>query len=438
MSRRGLLANGPGSSRTGSARPSTAASSSRGGRQQDKIQMPEYEPPSFALDTNARHALAELSRNTTDARRYGGELEKSVRLLGESVGEVNDRLQDRKEMLAARLEKRKDSGEEEDEDTRALRDAVDMLRQEAPGLTRRCDEGVRQVIDWMVEMEDARTAAANTVQEVEQESIGVETRAQAAQARANWRAQERERRIDSGQLKDDDEEEEEEDDEEDADDVGERLKGPLKRLRENKARLQADYDGKTPYQRYGLNNDYIQFKKQWHEAAHRDGKPLPDASKWFSSRNNHDSGEDEEEEDEDDDLIVAREKKDMRCPLSLVIMQEPFTSSKCNHTFEKTAIMEFLRSQPGRSTRCPQTGCSKEVSIRDFSLDHSMLRQIKRAQRQEANDDDDDDDDEEEDEANTSMRVTSHRKIKKEPRGRGRSDDVEEEEEEDGEEEEED
>lgn len=110
MSRRGLLANGPGSSRTGSARPSTAASSSRGGRQQNKIQMPEYEPPSFALDTNARHALAELSRNTTDARRYGGELEKSVRLLGESVGEVNDRLQDRKEMLAARLEKRKDSG----------------------------------------------------------------------------------------------------------------------------------------------------------------------------------------------------------------------------------------------------------------------------------------------------------------------------------------
>ncbi|KAI0174230.1 zinc-finger of the MIZ type in Nse subunit-domain-containing protein [Pestalotiopsis sp. NC0098] len=431
MSRRGLLANGPGSSRTGSARPGTATSSSRGGgrTQQDKIQMPEYEPPSFALDTNARHALAELSRNTTDARRYGAELEKSVRLLGESVGEVNDRLQDRKETLAARLEKRKDSGDEEDEDTKALRAAVDMLRQEAPGLTRRCDEGVRQVIDWMVEMEDARTAAANTVQEVEQESIGVETRAQAAQARANWRAQERERRIDSGQLNDDDEEEEEEkdqDEEEDADnDVGERLKGPLKRLRENKARLQADYEGKTPYQRYGLNNDYIQFKKQWHEAAHRDGKPLPDASKWFSSRN-HDSGEDEEEEEEDDDLIVAREKKDIRCPLSLVIMQEPFTSSKCNHTFEKTAIMEFLRSQPGRSTRCPQTGCSKEVSIRDFSLDHSMLRQIKRAQRQEANDDDDDDD-EEEDEANNSMRVTSHRKIKKEPRGRGRSEAVEEE-----------
>lgn len=368
MSRRGLLANGPGSSRTGSARPGTATSSSRGGgrTQQDKIQMPEYEPPSFALDTNARHALAELSRNTTDARRYGAELEKSVRLLGESVGEVNDRLQDRKETLAARLEKRKDSGDEEDEDTKALRAAVDMLRQEAPGLTRRCDEGVRQVIDWMVEMEDARTAAANTVQEVEQESIGVETRAQAAQARANWRAQERERRIDSGQLNDDDEEEEEEkdqDEEEDADnDVGERLKGPLKRLRENKARLQADYEGKTPYQRYGLNNDYIQFKKQWHEAAHRDGKPLPDASKWFSSRN-HDSGEDEEEEDdEDDDLIVAREKKDIRCPLSLVIMQEPFTSSKCNHTFEKTAIMEFLRSQPGRSTRCPQTGCSKVKS----------------------------------------------------------------------------
>ncbi|KAF7515403.1 hypothetical protein G7054_g14597 [Neopestalotiopsis clavispora] len=177
------------------------------------------------------------------------------------------------------------------------------------------------------------------------------------------------------------------------------------------------------YQRYGLNNDYIQFKKLWHDAAHRDGKALPDASKWFSSRGGHqqhdggdeDGDEEEGEDDEDDDLIVAREKKDLRCPLSMVMMQEPYTSAKCNHTFEKRAIQEFLRGHAGHQF---------------------MLRQIKRAQQEEANDDDDDEDDEVED-PDLSMRVTSHRNIKKEPRDRrhgGRAsavDDDEEEEEED-------
>jgi E3 SUMO-protein ligase NSE2 len=395
MSRR-LLSNAPIGSRHGSARPGTGVSGNSSGsrtshkrqrQQQQDEEMPEYEPPTFALDQRGRQALAELSKNTTEARKYGAELEKSVRLLGESVAEVNDRYTERRQVLARHLERRRERGgekqeegdeeeeEEEDDETRALRAAIDILRREVPDLTRRCDEGVREVIDWMVEMEDSRTAAANTVQEVEQESFRVADRAAAAQARAVRRQQLRERRIESGQgiKRDNDEAEEEEEDqdeEEDADDDegAEPVKGPLKRLRDNKAQLHADYESKSLYQRYGLNNDYIQFKKLWHDAAHRDGKALPDASKWFSSRGGqhqqHDGGdedgdEEEGEDDEDDDLIVAREKKDLRCPLSMVMMQEPYTSAKCNHTFEKRAIQEFLRGHAGRTARCPQTGCNQ-------------------------------------------------------------------------------
>ncbi|ETS74286.1 hypothetical protein PFICI_14152 [Pestalotiopsis fici W106-1] len=419
MSRR-LLSNAHGSSRHGSSRPGTGRgpSSNQRQRQQQGQEMPTYEPPSFALDARGRQALAELSKNTTEARKYGAELEKSVRLLGESVAEVNDRFTERKQVLARHLERRRERAaddedeEEEDDETRALRAAVDLLKKEVPELTKRCDEGVREVIDWMVEMEDSRTASANTVQEVEQESIRAADRAAAAQARANWRQQQRERQIESGQDVGDDDEEEPEEEEERA----EPFKGPLKRLHDNKAQLHADYEGKSLYQRYGLNNDYIQFKKLWHDAAHRDGKALPDASKWFSSRHN-DGEEDGDEEEEDDDLILAREKKDLRCPLSMVMMQEPYTSAKCNHTFEKKAIQEFLKSHAGRKARCPQTGCNQEVSIRDFSLDQFMLRQIKRAQRQDVDDDDDEDDQVEE--HDLSMRVTSHRNIKKEPRNRG-------------------
>jgi hypothetical protein len=31
----------------------------------------------------------------------------------------------------------------------------------------------------------------------------------------------------------------------------------------------------------------------------------------------------------------------------------------CKHTFNKPAIVEFLRQQPEHRAKCPQTGCSK-------------------------------------------------------------------------------
>jgi SUMO ligase MMS21 Smc5/6 complex component len=130
----------------------------------------------------------------------------------------------------------------------------------------------------------------------------------------------------------------------------------------NQARekLIADYEAKSLYQRYGLNNDYIQFKNLWHEAAHGDdGKPLPEAARWFSQNN----GDREDAEDEDEDLVIAGEVVDLKCPLSLVMMTEPYTSKQCKHTFQKVAIMEYLKSQPRGGGTCPQSGCDKVCSI---------------------------------------------------------------------------
>ncbi|KAH6648027.1 zinc-finger of the MIZ type in Nse subunit-domain-containing protein [Truncatella angustata] len=233
-------------------------------------------------------------------------------------------------------------------------------------------------------------------------------------------------RMENGEMPEDQEDEEEEEEgEEDEDDI--QITGPLQRLRDNKRKLLSDYEGKSLYQRYGLNNDYINFKKLWHLALQPPGaeeKPLPDATRWFDGRND----DSDDEEDEDEDVVVAGEVRSLRCPLSQVMMTEPYTNRDgCKHTFEKAAIFEYLGNKPGRRGMCPQTGCGKEVALNDFSLDQYVLRQIKRAQRQNDGEDDEEDEEDMEDEEgqDESMLVTSQRNIKKERRRRDDMDDDE-------------
>ncbi|KAK6066414.1 E3 SUMO-protein ligase nse2 [Seiridium cupressi] len=441
-SRRGLLSNAPASAQRqrNSARPgsSTQHTTASSRSAHDKIQLPPYEPLLCSLDLTARRALTELSNNATEARKYTAELANSTKLLGESVAEINDRYTEQKAKLRNRLEKQGADGGNPDEETQALQDAVEKLGQEVPELTRQCDEGVREVIDWGVELEDSRDALGTAVKEVEDESREAEQREQAAKDRRERIREARERRLDNPHPEDEDDEEPEDEDE---DEEAAEIRGPLKRLKANRTQLRADYEEKSLHQRYGLNNDYIQFKKLWHSAKHGDNKPVPDPSRWFTN-NYDDDGDEGDQEDEDEDLIVAGEKKDLRCPLSMVMMREPYTSAKCNHTFEKTAIIEFLGSKPGHRAMCPQTGCSQEVSITDFSLDQFMIRQIKRSQRQNDDDDDEDEDMAEEDPDESSskkqrltpdvvVRFMSQRNIKKERRGDVIEDDEDEEMEED-------
>ncbi len=110
-----------------------------------------------------------------------------------------------------------------------------------------------------------------------------------------------------------------------------------------------DYAKMSVHARYCLSNDYIQFKRTWHDARYPDKDvPLPDASKWFSRDGEPiieltgPSGEG----DDDDDLVVAREVRGFKCPLSLQTMKEPYSSNKCSHTFDKANILGFIRERP--------------------------------------------------------------------------------------------
>ncbi|KAI1472632.1 zinc-finger of the MIZ type in Nse subunit-domain-containing protein [Daldinia caldariorum] len=344
--------------------------------QQDNgpVELPNYEPLACPLSAEYIRALTQLS-TSKDTRKYEEQLNKSIELLSASVRDLNDKYEERKEALKKLQEKRADKDEKSDRE-RAEEKAVLALKNEVPTLTNDCNLAVQSVIDLKIELEDGNAALRRTAQNVETEA------ANAARRRR-------------GQGGDEDEDEE-------MADVN--ITSPIELLEQAKKRAADDYASKTPYEKYGTNNDYIGFKRMWHDAVYgRGNKPLPHASKWFSQN----GGEDEASDD--DDLIVAEEHLDIRCPLSLVVMKDPYTSTKCRHTFEKDSIIQFLGN---RRARCPQAGCNKEVTISDFHPDPVMLRNIKRqlaSQRPNmADDDEDEDEDEDEGEQDIDVDGDSH------------------------------
>ncbi|KAI1429733.1 zinc-finger of the MIZ type in Nse subunit-domain-containing protein [Xylaria sp. FL1777] len=355
------------------------SSPSRAQQNRRTARLPDYEPPSFPLDHSLRRELAELSKDV-DTRKYEEQLKQSITLLTNNVRDINDRYVKKKhELDTLRKQQRgqsEDAGGESETKSRGHAEAaaVTQLREAVPALTAECESAVREVIDLRVELEDGRQAINDTVKKVESE-------------RANA-ADEGQENSENG-AKDQD------------DDVvmhnrQHNILGPLRILKDEREKAAADYATRSLEQRYAVDNDYIGFKRLWWDAVHSvDGKPLPDASRWFVGNN---AGGDDDEDDEEEDLVIAEEHISIYCPLSMVVMGEPYTSNVCKHTFNKPAIVQFLRAQPGHKATCPQTGCDKDISLKDFYDDQVMLRRIKREQAEkERRDVEDEEEDEDED-----------------------------------------
>lgn len=321
----------------GRPRPS---SPSRPQQSRRTTRLPDYESPSFPLDPTSRRDLAELSNNT-DTRRYEEQLKQSITLLTNNVRDINDRYVRKNHELDKLRKQKRSQSEDVGEDSevkqrgRAEEEAVVRLREVVPALTAECESAVREVIDLRVELEDGRQAIQATVRKVEAES-------------ANAANEEQENTEDGAKAEDEDTV---------MRNARSKIRGPLKILKNEREKAAADYATRSLEQRYAVDNDYIGFKRLWWDAVHSvDGKPLPDASRWFTGNNaDGNDGKDDEEED----LVIAEEHISIYCPLSMVVMEEPYTSSACKHTFNKPAIVQFLRSRPGHRAQCPQTGCSK-------------------------------------------------------------------------------
>lgn len=297
------------------------------------VDLPEYEPPACPLTDNARSKLNDLINTRTNAV-YQQQVSESIRLLGFSVGDIHDRLRTQNEALAGLKAKREEKGTDKTEDEQRLEAHLAEFEGRVDELTFSSEKAVRDLIDRRAELEDeagilkelydtASAEARQQRQEQEQEGEGNDEREQLAASSA------------------------------------------IETFKKLRARKEAEYTNMSARQRYALNNDYAGFKKVWHDAmAGEDGPPLPDASRWFTQdgqpvMNGADAGA---ADDDDDDIAVARETISINCPLTLQPMKDPYTNRNCKHTFEKSALLEYLPMR-GES-QCPQAGCSQVRTTR--------------------------------------------------------------------------
>lgn len=303
--------------------------------------LPRYQPPACPLNDVARRSLGELSNNRGTVI-YESQLKESVRFLGLGVSDLHERLRAQQERLENQRARRQEKGAEKTAEEERLEAHLEELEHVVDGLTGESEEAIRDIIDKRAELEDEAVALGDLYTAA---STAHNTNAAAARRRAL-------------NVEDQDEADDQKEDP---------VPSTADALRERRAQKLAEYTNLSPRQRYALNNDYAGFKKLWHDAAAgADGPPLPDASRWFRSngepvmdrpgaeqRRNTQGGED----DDDDDVAVAREVLSLNCPLTLRPMEEPYSNNKCKHTFEKSAILDYLSRQG--QMQCPQTGCSQ-------------------------------------------------------------------------------
>lgn len=422
-------------------------------------ELPPYEPPSQPLNDAARRALAQISNNR-GSRKFDDHLKKSTELIRDAVGATNDRAWESYALMQQRIQKLAQKGEDKAEADIEAEQYVEKLGENVSGVTRELEAALRDIIDYRVELEDEPVVLDMVRGELELQA-------------QNWRPREAVKRRkkkesrpsaagipDEAMDEDGNAEEEVGEEEEDAEqsemrgaDGNSAITGVnevLQKVRESKTQ---DWTGMDMAERYATHNDYILFKRTLHDAQHpNDDATLPHASAWFDPDGRpvlSKVGEDADAagEEEDDELQIAGEVRTFRCPLSLRMIDEPYSSSKCKHTFDKTAIADYLKD--GQEKQCPETGCNQVsrnrapchlqceltwckqmLRLSDFFLDKILLRKIKRQQlldaQKEKEDFGDQDEDEVDGDGDTVVTGTAT-KVKTERRTRGRQivDDIE-------------
>lgn len=321
---------------TNRSRPAAAAS--------EPADLPDYQPQACPLNPEAIAALRALNQNLGTSK-LDTHIRDSLNHLSASTSALSSALQ------ASRYQVDNISQKKEAEKARFQKE-VEKLEKSATTLSGDAEEAVRGLVDLRGAIEDEK-GAVGQVMAASSEDVQFRARERAE----NLRLRREHAALNGGAGHADASGDEDllADEEQEVQALSDLIKG----VKETRA---ASYEEMSMYQRYALNNDYADFKRQWHNGLHGEDAVLPDPKRWFSQEGHpifnfgrSQGGGDDEDLDGDTDLIVERATVSTRCPLSLQEMGEPFANKRCKHVFEKAAIMEYI----GRQARvtCPQSGC---------------------------------------------------------------------------------
>jgi SUMO ligase MMS21 Smc5/6 complex component len=99
-----------------------------------------------------------------------------------------------------------------------------------------------------------------------------------------------------------------------------------------------------------------------------------------------------DDEDDEDDLETTRVRISTKCPLTLQELNNPISSRKCPHVFDKLSIEQFIRESRINSNNnrrqgqqignpnCPVAGCREKIGLGDLFVDVTMVKKIKKLQ----------------------------------------------------------
>lgn len=131
---------------------------------------------------------------------------------------------------------------------------------------------------------------------------------------------------------------------------------------------------------------------------------MPRASTWFKHlEGGRKKSQAHQDDDEDSDIEIAQAKQSYNCPLTLKRFEHPVTSTVCPHSFEKSAVEDYLKASGGIAG-CPVPGCPQRLAMTMLRPDLVLERDVKRAaqraerRRQEEEDNDNREEDDEDEE----------------------------------------
>ncbi|TIC04649.1 hypothetical protein E3Q17_00331 [Wallemia mellicola] len=136
---------------------------------------------------------------------------------------------------------------------------------------------------------------------------------------------------------------------------------------------QAQYDNKTARQKYS-NNSKIQsyYNAIW--AVSKPDEVVPNIKKLIPR-------EDDDSDDDDSDIEIGSMRQNFNDPITLGLFQNPYTSTKCNHSYSFESIKAYLN---GSTKLCPYSGCRSSIAMRDLKEDHRLAKRVQQIASRDA------------------------------------------------------
>lgn len=370
------------------SRPSAVAAPSRNANDE----LPVYKKPSHPLDHDAARQLRELQgRSLNDVKRHN---KQAMETITATAANVNDMLREQSEYIERR-QKKWDAGKSLDDKADEER-AMQELQERVEAATSKLEESMRALIDSGIgaqRIDDTLDWLRQHAPRQLEEEFQTQMTQRATQRQSQMDSQRRRTRDADG-----DEDMSEAEDLDDGPTPGPTpldgsritLTGVSELFADRQQRQKDMYTNLSLTARYARNNEYRDFKRIVHDAKYGDtGPTLGHEDTWFTETGSPAPGITNTQRgafDDDDDIIVDKATISTRCPITFQQFKEPYTSTKCPHTFEKNAIVDMIRNSANmvgnggprggavRAVSCPVTGCDQVSACRYATLYQLLAR----------------------------------------------------------------